>query len=298
MNLRKKGFFASIFLGLMISIGFALVTYSSNAGENDLIAAVQQIEARLNARIGIAVIDKETDRNWRYHAGDRFPINSTYKTIACAALLSRVDSGQEQLDRIVIFDESQLADYSPVTETRVGAPGMSLGELCQATIATSDNSAANFVMQAIGGPQAVTQFMRSIGDRTSRLDRWSPELSESVPGDQRDTTSPNAMAMMLEQLVLKGTLSFESRQTLESWLKGNEISGDLIRAAVPSDWDVIDKTGSGGYGSRSIAAVMWPPQREPVIAAIYITETEVSFAERNAAIAEIGEAIVGAVMAQ
>lgn len=103
---------------------------------------------------------------------------------------------------------------------------------------------------------------------------------------------------MLEQLVLGGTLSLESRQKLENWLKGNEVGDDLFRARVPCDWEIGDRTGASGYGSRSIAAVMWPPQREPVIATVYITETEASFDDRNAAIAEIGEAVVEAVMAQ
>ncbi|MEO0803978.1 MAG: class A beta-lactamase [Cyanobacteria bacterium J06642_2] len=294
----QKSFLVKVFWGVMITLGFVLLTSSGNAGENDLIATVQRIEASMNARVGIAVYDKETNQNWQYHANDRFPMNSTFKTIACAALLARVDSAQEQLEHIVIFDESELVTYSPITETRIGAPGMSLDELCEATMTMSDNSAANFILEAIGGPEALTQFMRSIGDEISRLDRWEPDLNEAVPGDERDTTSPNAMARTLEQLVLNGTLSLDSRQKLENWLKGNEVGDDLFRSEVPCNWDIGDRTGAGGYGSRSIAAVMWPPQREPVIAAVYITETEASFDDRNAAIAEIGGAIVEAVVAQ
>nr|WP_232214644.1 class A beta-lactamase [Rubidibacter lacunae] len=298
MKHRKNSIFLAAFLGLSIAIASALLPSLGSARENDLIATVRQIEAALDARVGIAVYDKETDRNWQYHADERFPMNSTFKTIACAALLSLVDSAQEKLDRIVVFDESDLVDYSPITETRFGPPGMTLDELCEATMSVSDNSAGNFVMEAIGGPEAITQFMRSIGDEVSRLDRWYPSISESVPGDKRDTTSPNSMAMMLEQLVLKQTLSLGSRQKLENWLKGNEVSDNLFRAVIPSDWDIGDRSGAGQYGSRSIAAIMWPPQREPVVAAVYITETEASFAERNAAISEIGEEIVEAVMAQ
>ena len=294
----QKRFLVKVFVSVMITLSFFLLTFSGGAEENDLITAIQQLEASLDARVGIAVYDKETNQSWQYHADDRFPMNSTFKTLACAALLSRVDSGQEQLERIVIFDESELVTYSPITETRIGAPGMSLDELCEATMSMSDNSAANFILEAIGGPEALTQFMRSIGDEITRLDRWETDLNAAVPGDERDTTTPNAMAMTLEQLVFDETLSLESRQKLENWLKGNKVSDDLFRARVPCDWDIGDRTGAGGYGSRSIAAVMWPPQREPVVATVYITETEASFDDRNAAIAEIGRAIVEAVVAQ
>lgn len=294
----QKRFLVKIFGGVMITLSFFLLTFSGHAEGNDLIATVQQVEANLDARVGITVEDKETNQNWQYHADDRFPMNSTFKTLACAALLARVDSGQEQLERIVTFDESEIVTYSPITEARVGPLGMSLGELCEATMSMSDNSAANFILEAIGGPQALTQFLRSIGDEVTRLDRWETDLNEALPGDERDTTTPNAMAMTLEQLVLGETLSLESRQKLENWLKGNEVGDDLLRAGVPDDWEIGDRTGAGGYGSRSIAAVMWPPQREPAIATIYITETEASFDDRNAAIAEIGAAIAEAVMAQ
>lgn len=294
----QKRFLVKIFGGVMITLSFFLLTFSGHAEENDLITTVQQVEANLDARVGITVEDKETNQNWQYHADDRFPMNSTFKTLACAALLARVDSGQEQLERIVTFDENEIVTYSPITEARVGPLGMSLGELCEATMSMSDNSAANFILEAIGGPQALTQFLRSIGDEVTRLDRWETDLNEALPGDERDTTTPNAMAMTLEQLVLGETLSLESRQKLENWLKGNEVGDDLLRAGVPDDWEIGDRTGAGGYGSRSIAAVMWPPQREPAIATIYITETEASFDDRNAAIAEIGAAIAEAVMAQ
>jgi len=294
----QKRFLVKIFWGVMITLSFFLLTFSGHAEGNDLIATVQQVEANLDARVGITVEDKETNQNWQYHADDRFPMNSTFKTLACAALLARVDSGQEQLERIVTFDESEIVTYSPITEARVGPLGMSLGELCEATMSMSDNSAANFILEAIGGPQVLTQFLRSIGDEVTRLDRWETDLNEALPGDERDTTTPNAMAMTLEQLVLGETLSLESRQKLENWLKGNEVGDDLLRAGVPDDWEIGDRTGAGGYGSRSIAAVMWPPQREPAIATIYITETEASFDDRNAAIAEIGAAIAEAVMAQ
>ncbi|WP_035573028.1 class A beta-lactamase [Halomonas halocynthiae] len=271
-----------------------ITLYASD--KNELINSVRQIEANLNARVGIAVYDLESKRNWQYHADDRFPLSSTFKTLACAALLQQADTGQQQLAQTVTFTESELVSYSPVTEAFVGTEGMTLSALCEATLSMSDNSAANFILDAIGGPQAVTQFARSIGDNVTRLDRWETELNEAIPGDERDTTTPNAMAMNLEKLVLGEALSPASRQQLKHWLTNNQVGDALFRASVPDDWTVADRTGAGGYGSRSIAALLWPPQRKPVVATLYITETEASFEDRNAAIAEIGAAIVTAVL--
>ena len=260
-----------------------------------LIETVRAVEERLNARVGVYVYDEETGRRWTYNADDRFPMASTFKSLACAALLAQVDLGEERLDRVVTFGESDLVPYSPVTKERVGADGMSLGEVCHATMTMSDNTAANLVMGAIGGPDRLTAFIRSTGDTATRLDRWETDLNEATPGDPRDTTTPKAMARTLRRLVFEEVLSLDSRAQLKDWLKGNQVSDALFRAGVPDDWTVGDRTGAGGYGTRAIAAILWPPGRQPVIATVYMTETGASFDVRNAAIAEIGGAIAAAV---
>ena len=292
MNVRqpKATFFSVV-------IAFLCLTLSLNANATDsILGSVTNAETELGARIGLAVHDLETGKRWEYKSNERFPLSSTFKTLACANVLQRVDLGKERMDRVVRFSESNLVTYSPVTEKHVGKKGMSLAKLCQATLSTSDNSAANFILQAIGGPKALTKFLRSIGDDTTRLDRWETELNEAVPGDKRDTTTPIAMVATLEKLLIDETLSVKSRQQLESWLKGNEVGDALFRKGVPSDWIVADRTGAGGYGSRAITAVMWPPNRKPIVAALYITETDASFGERNAVIAKIGEQIAKTVL--
>lgn len=280
-----------------VIITFLCLTLSLNANAtNSILEAVTNAETELGARIGLAVHDLETGKRWEYKSNERFPLSSTFKTLACANVLQRVDLGKERMDRVVRFSESNLVTYSPVTEKHVGRKGMSLAALCQATLSTSDNSAANFILQAIGGPKALTRFLRSIGDDTTRLDRWETELNEAVPGDKRDTTTPIAMVTTLEKLLVGETLSIKSRQQLVSWLKGNEVGDALFRKGVPNDWLVADRTGAGGYGSRAITAVMWPPNRKSIVAALYITETDASFEERNAVIAKIGEQIAKTVL--
>ncbi len=237
--LKKRHKHYSFIFGILIAFFILVLSSTVQSQKNDeLIETVKQLEKKLGARIGIAVYDEQTGRNWQYHADDRFPITSTFKTLACATLLSRVDAGQEQLDRVVTFDESNLVTYSPITKTRVGSKGMSLSELCEATMFMSDNAAANLILDAIGGPDALTAFARSVGDEFTRLDRREPDLNEAMPGDERDTTTPNAMALTLKTLVLGDALSQKSREQLAEWLKGNKVGDDLFRAGVPSDWIV------------------------------------------------------------
>ncbi|ABM18172.1 Beta-lactamase [Marinobacter nauticus VT8] len=282
-----------IFQKLIAAILLTLSTSVASADQdNSLIKTVKKVADDLEARVGFAAYDLESGQRWEYHADQRFAMSSTFKTLACAALLHRVDTGQANLARKVNVSESDLVTYSPITETYADGEAMTLSDLCEATLTTSDNTAANLVLRELGGPEAVTSFARHLGDDVTRLDRWETELNEALPGDNRDTTTPNAMVRNLQTLLLGDALSEPSREQLRDWLEGNQVADGLFRAAVPEGWVVADRTGAGGFGSRSITAVIWPPERQPIVVALYLTQTDASFAERNAAIAEIGEAIV------
>ena len=168
---------------------------------------------------------------------------------------------------------------------------MPVVQACEATMFTSDNTAANIVIHAVGGPDKITAFLRQSGDTVTQLDRFEPALNEATPGDVRDTTTPNAMTQTLNTLLFKEGLSKENQQQLIKWLAGNQVTGNLLRSVLPQGWTIADRSGAGGHGARSITAVVWPEDRAPVIIAIYVMQTEASFDARNQAIVKIGQAI-------
>ena len=273
------------------TVGYSLVGRSEKGAQDTLGRVLVQIEGKLDARLGVAIRDTQTGRYWTHRANERFPLCSTFKAIACGAVLAQVDAGQDRLSRHIRFDVDDVVPYSPVTERRAGGKGMTLRQLCRAALTRSDNTAGNLILKSIGGPSAVTAFARSLGDRRTRLDRWETDLNEAVPGDPRDTTTPAAMAISLRSLVLGDALSQPSREQLAMWLVANKTGDAKLRAGLPESWRIGDKTGGGGYGTTNDVAVLWPPRRKALIASIYITETEASFDDRNAAIAEIGSAL-------
>ncbi len=265
--------------------------HAASAQKVDAVSAkIAEVEKRLDARVGAMIVDTKSGKTWSVRADEQFPLNSTFKAFACAAVLGQTDSGKAQLDRKITFTADDLVTYSPVTEKRVDT-GMTLGEVCDAAMSMSDNTAGNLVIESLGGPDGFTRFMRQIGDEKTRLDRTEPTLNEATPGDPRDTTTPKAAAESLRSLVLGDALSPQSREQLKSWLVGNKVGDPLLRAGFPKDWTIGDRTGAGGNGSRSVIAIAWPPKRKPIIAAIYLTQTDASMEDRSAAIAEIGKAI-------
>jgi beta-lactamase class A len=271
--------------------------HSAEALPSALKQDIIRLEADLEARLGVTVLDTATGRRISHRGSERFPMCSTFKVLASAAVLKRVDAGQDDLSRRIRFDSSEVVTYSPVTKERAGGNGMTLAELCEAAITQSDNTAGNMILKTLGGPSALTTYARSLGDMVTRLDRWETDLNEATPGDPRDTTTPDVMTANLHALVVQDRLSPRSREQLTRWLVSNKTGDAKLRAGLPKDWRIGDKTGGGNHGTMNDVAVIWPPERGPVIVSVYMTETKTSFDDRNAAIAELGRSIKSALAA-
>jgi beta-lactamase class A len=215
---------------------------------------------------------------------------STFKTLACAKLLVDVEKGLQSFNTTTVITKNSLVKWSPVTKKHIGEQ-FTLKQACSAAMIMSDNTATNIVLTGIKGPKALTQFMRSIGDEVTRLDRVEPYLNEALDGDKRDTTTPNAMVKSLDTLLFGDALSQASKDQLKQWMIDNKVTGSLLRSVLPENWSIADRSGAGGYGSRGITAVVWSDKRSPLIISIYLTQTDASFAQRNKAIANIGKEI-------
>ncbi|UPR58770.1 class A beta-lactamase [Vibrio sp. ED004] len=252
--------------------------------------SIAQIESRVSARIGVAVYDSATEQTWSYKSDERFPMMSTFKTLACANLLYVHEHEGLYLESKVGVKSDELIAWSPMTKAFVGKE-ISLRDACASTMEMSDNTAANIVLASTGGPNGLTEFLRSTGDSKTRIDHIEPDLNHARPGDERDTTTPNTMVKTLNELVYGNVLSEESKAQLKTWMMGNKVSDGMIRSILPDGWKIADRSGAGAYGSRAITAIVWSETRAPLIISISLTETELTISERDTVINEIGELI-------
>jgi len=270
----------------MVAILVLLLATNAANAQRDAADQIAAIEARLGGRIGVAGLDTGNGKRIDYRAEERFALCSTFKFLAAAAVLKRVDEKKEKLDRFVSYDAKDILEYAPVTKAHLKDGGMTLGALCAAAIEQSDNTAGNLLLEAIGGPAGLTNFARDLGDRVTKLDRKEPELNSAIPGDERDTTTPASILADVRQLLIGNPLSASSRQQIEAWLRANETGAAMIRAGIPTNWIVGDKTGRGANGATNDIAIVHPPDRAPILLAIYCVGTSASANDRAAAVAE------------
>jgi beta-lactamase class A len=267
---------------------WAGVVHQANAATEAGLAA---LEAAHGGRLGVAVLETGSGRRFGYRADERYPMCSTHKFLGVGAVLKRVDRGELHLGQRVPYSAADLLSYAPITRAHVAEGSMTLGALCAAALQWSDNTAANLLLAQIGGPAGWTRYARSIGDTVSRLDRTEPTLNTAIPGDPRDTTSPDAMLGDLHAVLLGNALSQKSRQQLEDWILGGTITGPLLKAGLPKDWRVADKSGSGDHGTRNDIGMLLPPKAAPVLTAVYYTNSPASMPRQNAVIAAVGRMI-------
>lgn len=263
--------------------------FSLAADGSDATARLAALELKQGGRLGVAILDTGDGGRVAHRGDERFLLCSTFKLLLAATVLNRVDHRKEKLDRRIVFGEDALLDYAPVTRRHVGAPGMTIAQLCEAAVTLSDNTATNLLLASIGDPSAVTRYARCVGDPLTRLDRSEPDLNR-LDGEL-DTTTPAAMLGDMQQLLLGDALSRESREQLIHWLLGCQTGLQSLHAGLPSGWRIGDKTGQwdgDGIGANNDIAIVWPPDRKPLLVTTYYMTRTTDVAARKAVLAEVG----------
>ena len=281
-------YFFALFIFLVTSLATASETTVVTKQFTSKVAA---LERKNSGRIGVSVVSANGTALLTYRANERFAMCSTFKALLGAAILSRVDANLESLDRPISYKSSDILDYAPITKENLRTGHMTVSALTAASIQYSDNTAANLLLDAIGGPKALTKYLRSIGDHTTRLDRNEPSLNANLADDSRDTSTPNAMAETLQKIFMGETLSPASKEQLKVWMIGNTTGSDRLRAGFNKSWTVGDKTGSGANGASNDVAIVFPGGRQPFVVAVFYSGSAASNDAKNAVIAELARII-------
>ncbi len=274
---RVLGGFAAAALATILPDGGR--AFARGLRESELTNKLRALEHAHGARLGVFACDTATDGTVTYRADELFPICSTFKTIAVAAVLRDLDRDGAFLAKRLHYTATDVAEsgYAPITGLPANLEaGMTVEELSAAAIRYSDNAAANLLLHELGGPGTVTRFCRSIGDRVTRLDRWEPALNSAEPGRDTDTSSPRAIGQTYARLTIGKALDAPDRRRLTGWLQSNTTGANRLRAGLPTDWTVAEKTGTGGYGTTNDVGIAWPVGGGSITVAVLSTKSDPS----------------------
>ena len=253
------------------------------------VAAISDYEMSSGGHVGLYAENIATGAKLSWRADERFVMCSTFKAPLAACVLSRVDRGEDSLRQPIAYGAADIQDwYAPVAKENLAKGALTVGEMCKAAVEQSDNTCANLLLARIGGPPALTAFWRSIGDKVTRLDDPEPFLNRTPPGDARDTTTPASMANNLRRLVLGPVLAAPSRTTFTQWLVGCQTGANRLRAGLPRDWVIGDKTGNNGKDAAGDIAVAWPAPDRPIVICVYTRGGSPTSGQLDSAFAGLG----------
>lgn len=286
-------------LSLIIVSSFSIINASSFAATQKTVQSTSiqkklaEFEASSKGRIGVYAINTANNMHLGYRANERFPTGCTSKVIGVAAILNKSINDSALLSQRINYSKKDLTNWNPVTEKYLSS-GMTVKQLCAASISYSDNTAMNLLVKKMGGLDQMTLFADSLGNASFRQDNdWPEEAYSGGKGDLKDSSTPKDMASSLQKLVFTDALAKPQREMLISWLKANT-TGDLrIRAGLPKGWIVADKTGTGGaYGTTNDLGVIWPPHCAPIIMAVYYTNDDKGAVKREDIVASATQLLI------
>lgn len=279
--------------------------------------------------VGVGAIHLEGGREAYLNRDERFPMASSYKVPIAVQLLTRVDRGEIALDSLITLRAGDLHPGSGVLTELFDDPGvvLSVRNLLELMLLISDNSATDLVLRVAGGPQAVTERMRSLGIADLEVSRptlhliadwagisalpplgeWRParfrELYDAVPEDAReraaaafdkdlkDTASPHAMARLLAGIWRREVLSDSMTSLLLDIMQRTTTGQARLKGMLPADTRVAHKTGTIGGTTNDVGIVFLPHDAGHVVTVVFVKESTKEIPAREAAIAHLARAI-------
>lgn len=243
-------------------------------------------------RLGVAAVDTGSGRELGFDADSRYAMASTFKLPLAGFVLRLVEQDRLSLDEELPFGPADPLANSPTVEANRARGRLPIRQLAAAIVEVSDNSAANILLRRVGGPEALTRFIRACGDPVTRLDRFEMALNSNLPGDRRDTTSPSAMMGLARRLVVGDLLAEENRNRLTLWLEQSVPGPDRLKAGFPAPlWLVGHKTGTGANGNFNDVAIAWRSGKAPLVVACYQSGGTAELPARTAAHAAVARLV-------
>jgi beta-lactamase class A len=257
--------------------------------------ALKALEAGAGGRLGVCILDTKSGHAQGHRLDERFAMCSTFKLPLAGVVLREADAGRLKLTERTAFSEKDLVPHAPVTSQHLRTGWMTVEALAEAAQLTSDNVAANLLLERLGGPPGFTALLREAGDTTTRLERYEPMMNLVLPGEARDTTTPRAMATTVAAFVVGNRLTPASREKLAAWTIATRTGDKRIRAGLPRDWRAGDKTGTASSDRMTNkindVAIVWPPNRSAIVVAAYFDSSRKSAEirdEEQAVLAAVG----------
>jgi beta-lactamase class A len=322
MILRSASHAGALALTALMTFALAPIAWAAPGARAAAQADIARIAATGGGEVGVKAVNLKTGETLTLNAGDAFPMASVFKVAVAGSILAQVDAGALSLDQLIPIDPSLVLDSEGIAEV-FPYPGLSVSvrNLLESMLTRSDNTAANVLTRLAGGPAAVTAWVKGQGVEGLRVDGDTLSLNErfyhvkAPPGttlnavlsadpsyetreytpdaqfdaDVRDTSTPDAIAQLLTRIQQGRALSPASTRLLLGIMGRCTTGKNRIRAMLPPNTPVADKTGTIGGSVNDVGYVTLPDGGGTVVVAVFIKKSASD--QREVIIAQIARSV-------
>lgn len=216
-------------------------------------AAVEQTIAGAQGSVSVVVHNLADGRGAAVDGSHVYYAASTYKMAVLYEAFRQIDSGEQDLSRVLTLEQKYADDDLGTMESLGLHPGdtLTMADALRAMIVVSDTPTAALLQDTVG-PARIDETLRGLGINDTSFNE------HDLPATAHD------MARLLEAIAAGEGVSESSREAMMALLLQEEIA-DGVLSGVPDGTAVAHKTGSYGDATHDIALV-WGPAGPYIIA--------------------------------
>ena len=221
------------------------------ASSPGLVSLERQLSSMIDTRsgnYGVAALDLATGEMVSLRGDTPFPMASTMKIAVAANYLAQVEFGRRSLD-------DRIA-------------GRSARSLMEAMMIRSDNRATDLLLDNLGGPRKLQQWLTERRVTGMRVDRNIADLLAAKRDlwDIRDSSTPRAMVELLRRLDKGELLRPAGRAYLLDLMARCQTGKNRMRYLLPASAKVQHKTGTLNNYTSDVGYITLPDGRRLAVA--------------------------------
>lgn len=263
-----------------------------------LAAEVERLAAPAEGHVGIGVALVGNDEAVIVGGDRRYPMQSVFKLPIGMAVLAAVDRGELALDqRVAVTPADFVSDrqHSPIRDRHPDGVELTVSELLRAAASGSDGTAADVLLDLLGGPAGVEAFLREIGVEGVDVRATEKDMGRDYDAQYRNGAAPAGAIEMLRALDAGRGLSPESHALLLRLLTKTTTGRNRLRGRLPEGTPVAHKTGTSRArdgltaATNDVGLITLPDGRRLAIA-VFVSDSPADDATRERVIADVARA--------
>lgn len=234
--------------------------------------------------VGVAIAGPEKKDTLSILGQRHFPMQSVFKFHIGLAMLAQIDRGRFALDQKVNISKNELLPglWSPIRDQYPEGVSLSIAEILQYTISQSDNVGCDILLNMLGGPLFVENYIKGLGIKDISI-KINEEIMQSHWDRQFENWTTPIAANALLQMTFSNQnkiLSRSNHDFLWKTMKETSTGQKRLKGLLPDSTVVAHKTGwSGTHKETGITAavndigIVFLSDGRPLFISVFITDS-------------------------